>query len=72
MLFGCSLFCGLMTFPSSRTCRTLSPTVAECRDDYQRFGNSVPEPAICYWRQHHFAGLIFTSEAYEQQCGGFP
>jgi hypothetical protein len=66
------LFCGMIIIfilaPPTKKCHLESLTVAYCVDRPERFGNAVPEPPLCWWRQYHIAGLILVGGEWGKGC----
>lgn len=72
LLFACCFLTFFFAFPPTKTCSLESLTVARCEDHYERFGNSVPEPAPCSWNQTHILGLILIEKETDKLCGSGP
>jgi hypothetical protein len=65
LVFLCGFLLFFFAFLPTKSCHLKSATVATCSDTYERFGNSVPEPAPCSWNQRHILGLILVGEEKE-------
>ena len=66
--FSCCFLTVYMVVPPTKTCHLESLTMASCTDHYERFGNHVPEPAPCAWKQRQILGLIFIGKEIDKKC----